>query len=57
MSKVICLLKSVTVAVGNASDEAEDDDGDAGDEGLIDIGPKDLKSEIRTLRVGIWSEG
>ena len=57
MSKVICLLKSVTVAVGNANDEAEDDDGDVGDEGLIDIGPKDLKSEIRTLRVGIWSEG
>ena len=53
MSKVICLLKSVTVAVGNASDEAEDDDGDAGDEGLIDIDPNDLKSEIRTRRVGI----
>ena len=38
------MLKSVTVAVGNANDEAEDDDGDAGDEGPIDIGPKDLKS-------------
>ena len=30
MSKVICLLKSVAVAVGHDNVEADDDDGDTG---------------------------
>ena len=32
MSKVVCLLKSVAVAVGNDNYEADDDDGDTGDD-------------------------
>ena len=32
MSKVICLLKSVAVAVGHDNVEADDDDGDTGDD-------------------------
>ena len=59
MSKVICLLKSVAVAVGHDNAEVDDDDSDTGDDddqvrkGLIEIGPEDLQFEIRTLRVGI----